>query len=139
MRSPIRLIFIVNLMISIGLPLMVSSCGEDSALKEETFRFKEINRGWAGTNQWGSSFIMTDDNGISQSFTQSDYNAYFTKSWTSILGINTHMSHIEYTHQNWFSTYGLSFYQSLTAGIPPHGDRLYLSVGGAGFEYDLDL
>jgi hypothetical protein len=82
---------------------------------------------------------MTDDNGISQSFTQSEYNAYFTKSWTSILGINTHMSHIEYAYMNWFSTFGNGCSQSLTAGIPPHGDRLYLSVGGTGFEYDLDL
>lgn len=118
--------------------LLLPGCGEDSALREETFRFSDQNRGWAGQDEWGSSFIMSDDNGISQSFTQSEYSAYFTKSWTSILGINTHMSHIEYAYMNYYSTFGSGFSQSLAAGIPPHGDRLYLSVGGTGFEYDLD-
>ncbi|MFO7616957.1 MAG: hypothetical protein R6V75_06870 [Bacteroidales bacterium] len=122
-----------------AMPLMLlTACGEHSAIVEETFRFADANRGWAPAEERGESFIMIDDNGISQSFTQAEHSSYFTKSWSSILGINTHMSHIEYTHCAWYSTFGTAYSQSLTAGSQPHGDRLYAGVDGVNFEYDLE-
>ncbi|MDD4813680.1 MAG: hypothetical protein PHE46_10770 [Bacteroidales bacterium] len=121
-----------------GMLVLLTACGEHSALKEETFRFAEVNRGWAPAEGLGESFIMVDGNGITQSFTQTQHSSYFTKSWSSFLGINTHMSHIEYTHASWFSTFGSGYSQSLTAGSPPHGDYMFVGVDRTEFQYDVE-
>ena len=115
---------------------VLSACGENHGLKEETFLFDEENKGWIVTDSASFRFIMKDSNGIGYGFSLVDSSYYFGKSWSSFLGITTHISFREYHYQNFSSNYGLSFHLSLTAGFPPYGDALYVDLGDIAFSYD---
>lgn len=122
-------VFFVNLL----------SCGEDSALKEETIYFQDENKGWITSDSLGFNFIIVDNNGISQSFTMNRDNYEFSKSWGSFLGVNTDMTHAEYHYQAYTSNYGITYSISLTAGFEPFGDDLYIELDGIGFAYDFQF
>ncbi len=113
------------------------SCGEESALKEETIYFQEENKGWLTADSLGYNFVIIDNNGISQSFTMNRDNYEFSKSWGSFLGVNTDMTHTEYHYQAYTSNYGILYSLSLTAGFKPFGDELYVVLDRIGFAYDL--
>ncbi len=127
----------MNKLITIaGLLLVLTACGENHGLKEETFLFAEGNADWIITDSTRYQFIMQDANEISYGFSLKDSSYYFGKSWSSILGITTHISYKEYHYQNFISNYGQSFHLSLTAGFPPYGDDLYIDLGDIAFSYD---
>jgi hypothetical protein len=63
------------------------SCGEESALKEETIYFQKENKNWITADSIGCNFILQDNNGISHSFTMLRDFYEFSKSWGSFLGI----------------------------------------------------
>ncbi len=120
--------------------LLLVSCGEEHAIKEETLYFKDENRDWVLKDSVHLPFIMVDDNGISQSFSLINSTCYFNKSWSSTLGITTHMTHTEYCYTACGSTYGTGFSLSLTAGLSPnHGDQVFILMGDIGFAYDLEI
>jgi hypothetical protein len=114
------------------------ACGENHALKEETFRFDKANEGWIVEDSTMYRFIMQDDNGISYGFSLRDSSYYFGKSWSSILGVTTNISYKEYHYQNFYSSYGKSFHLSLTAGFPPYGDDIYVGLDDINFCYDFE-
>ena len=58
-----------------GMLVLLTASAEHSALKEETFRFAEVNRGWAPAEGLGESFNMVGDHGITQSFTQTQHSS----------------------------------------------------------------
>jgi len=116
--------------------IVLFSCGEDSALKEETIYFQDKNKCWITKETTGYNFIMIDNNGISQSFTMNIDDYEFNKSWSSFLGVNTEMTHTEYHYQSYTSNYGTQFSLSLTAGFEPFGDDIYIDLSGIGFAYD---
>lgn len=134
MRKVMRLS--LSLLIPVALAFLVS-CGENMALVEETLYFDAGNAGWLSQDTMGVNFVMSDNNGITQSFTMDSEEHYFGKSWTSTLGITTHMTHTEYRYQAWHSSYGYSLSQSLRAGFEPYGDRLYVDLHGTTFAFDL--
>jgi len=117
--------------------VLIASCGENHALKEETFKFDEENKGWVNIGPARLSFMMRDSNNISYGFSQVNSDYYFGKSWSSFLGITTHISLTEYNYQKFISNYGIEFSLSLTAGFPPFGDALYVEMDDIGFSYDL--
>ncbi len=120
--------------------ILCTSCGgEENALKKETFYFNEYHAGWITLDSIGDSFVMTDNNGISQSFTMTGNSYYLNKSWSSFLGVNTIMTYTEYQYQYYTSSFGISHSISLTAGRPPFGDDLYVTLNGVGFAYDFDF
>jgi hypothetical protein len=113
------------------------SCGEKSAIKEETLYFQDENKGWLTSDSTGYNFIMIDNNGISQSYTK-EWDTYeFSKSWGSFLGVNTEMTHAEYHYQPYYSSYGTPYSLSLSAGFEPFGDGLHIKLGEIEFDYDL--
>ena len=122
------------------LMMLLAACGgEKTALKEETFYFQKVHADWIASDSIDDSFIMTDNNGISQSFVMNHNSYYFNKGWSSFLGVNTGMTLTEYHHQAYHSGFGMSYTFSLTAGDPPYGDHVFISLGDVGFRYDFDL
>lgn len=119
------------------LPFFLLSCGENSALKEETYYFEETHRAWIPDYDQNFQFVVSDTNGISESFMLDQDETYFTKSWGSFLGINTDMTHTEYHYQAYSSSYGNRFTISLTAGWPPYGDEIFVTMNDVEFAYDL--
>lgn len=114
----------------------VISCGENSALKEETLYLKKENKGWLAADSLGYNFILVSNHGIAQSFVLSSENYEFNKSWGSFLGVNTDMTYSEYHYQAYSSNYGVSYSSSLTAGFKPFGDDFYVELDRVGFAYD---
>jgi hypothetical protein len=118
--------------------IILASCGEEHALKEETLWFSQDNRAWIEADAIRQPFLMTDDNAITQSYSVNFNTSYFNKGWSSFLGINTHMTHSEYSYIDFRSTFGTSFSFSLTAGsMPERGDVVYAELNQVGFQYDL--
>lgn len=132
-----RIIQLSHKLFLIIVTLFLSSCGENFALKEETIYFQEKNLGWLSEDVRGDHFVMTENNGISSSFTMERNSYELSKSWSSFLGVNTHMTFREYQYQNYSSSYGTSFSISLTAGYVPHGDVIYVTLAGVDFGYDI--
>jgi hypothetical protein len=118
---------------------MLISCGEDHALKKEKFYFEEEHIAWLPADTLDDVFLMRDNNGITTSFYKNGDDYYFNKSWTSVLGINTRMSLTEYRYLNYASPFGGSLHISLTAGWPPYGDELYVSLNGTAFSWDFNF
>ena len=116
----------------------LSACGENHALKEETFRFDKANEGWIVVDSTNYQFILKDSNGIGYGFSLRDSLYYFGKSWSSVLGITTHISYTEYHYQNFASSYGATYHFSLTAGFPPYGDHIYVGLNDINFAYDFE-
>lgn len=125
-----------RLLLAFVVVISLFSCGEDSALKEETIYFQDENKGWITSDSLGFNFIIVDNNGISQSFTMNRDNYEFSKSWGSFLGVNTDMTNAEYHYQAYTSNYGITYSISLTAGFEPFGDDLFVELDGIGFAYD---
>ncbi len=119
--------------------LLVTACGEDHALKKEHFYFAPENVGWLPADTLPETFWIRDNNGITYSYTLSTEDHYMNKSWSSVLGINTRMSFNEHHYKEYRSPNGSAFHISLTAGWPPFGDELYVSVMGTSFAWDLGL
>lgn len=120
--------------------ILLSACGgEGNGLKTETYYFNEQNAEWLTKDTIADTFVMMDNNGISQSFSMRSDNYYFNKSWSSIIGITTQSSLTEYHFQSYRSSFGLKFSLSLTAGIPPFGDNIYINLEEVGFAYDFDF
>jgi hypothetical protein len=129
-----------KILIIAALMIILASCGEKGAIKEETLYFKDENREWLLLDSVNLPFVMIDDNGIAQSFSYNTSSCYFNKSWSSFLGINTHMTHTEYCYTSCRSTYGTGYSQSLTAGsYPERGDVVHVSVDEINFSYDLEV
>lgn len=121
------------------LMMLFASCGENHALKKETFYFAAENRSWIPDFDIGDTFLMIDNNGISHSFLMISESEEFSKSWGGFLGITTHMSLTEYNYKEFSSNYGQRFSISLTAGWEPYGDELYVSFGANSFAYDFKM
>ncbi len=122
------------------LVLILSACGgEQGALKEEKLYFNQLHAGWITSDTINDIFIMTDNNKISQSFVMRSDTYYFNKGWSSFLGINTSMTYTEYHYQAYTSGFGMRYSFSLTAGSPPYGDVVFVSLNDVGFQYDLEF
>lgn len=118
--------------------IIFTSCGENHALKEETFYFSDEYKGWVLKDSYTLPFIMVDDNGITQSFSTNGSSCYFDKGWSSFLGINTNMTFVEYCYISFGSTYFTGFSLSLRAGTDAGtGDVVTIGVGDISFSYDL--
>ncbi len=128
-----------NSLLSLLAMLLLISCGEDHALKKEKYYFEEEHIAWLPADTLDDVFLMRDNNGISTSFIKNGDDYYFNKSWTSILGINTRMSLTEYRYLNYRSPFGQELHISLTAGWPPYGDELYVSLNGTAFSWDFSF
>ena len=120
--------------------ILCSSCGgEEKALKTETLYFNEFNAGWITRDTIDDTFVMVDNNGISQSFSMVSNTYYLNKSWSTFMGINTKMTLTEYHYQFYISSFGTNCSISLTAGLPPYGDDIFVYLDGTGFAYDFDF
>ncbi len=115
---------------------LLTACGEDHALKKERFFFQEENTAWLPADTLDEVFLMRDNNGITISFIKKSEDYYFNKSWSSFLGVNTRMSLTEYRYLSYRTPFGQTFRISLTAGWPPYGDELYVSLNGIAFSWD---
>jgi hypothetical protein len=116
--------------------LFLVSCGEDHALKKEKYYFADEDREWLPADTLADVFLMRDNNGITLSLAKNSEDYYFNKSWSSFLGVNTHMSLTEYSYISYHSPFGQDLHISLTAGWPPYGDELYVSLNGIAFSWD---
>ena len=116
--------------------LLLASCGEDHALKKEKYYFAGEDREWLPADTLNDVFLMRDNNGITISFVKNSDDYYFIKSWSSFLGVNTRMSLTEYRYFKYRTPFGQDFHISLTAGWPPYGDELYVSLNGIAFSWD---
>jgi len=121
--------------------LLFSSCGGEGEhpLKEEYFYLEDSHKEWLAPDSLNGIFIMTDDKGISQSFLMHRNFSEMGKSWSTVMGINTRTSYTEEYFQKYRSSYGLSFWISMRANSPPHGDNINITLGGVGFSYDFDF
>ncbi|HKK62694.1 MAG TPA: hypothetical protein VJ951_09045, partial [Bacteroidales bacterium] len=128
----------LNKIVILSLLASLLSCSEDWALVEETFLLNKENDNWVPETAT-ESFIMTDENHISQGFVISGEDQYMDKSWGGFLGLNTHMSFTEYRHRSYSSTYGYTFYSSIRAGWEPFGDQISIGLNDVEFCYDLGL
>ena len=117
--------------------LVLCSCGEENALKEETIYISKENKDWLTKDEVGSSFIMIDNNKISQGFLMSENSSYFSPSTTSYFWVNTKVIKTESYTQWYSSNYGQRFSYILTAGYTPFGDNLCVSINDILFAYDL--
>lgn len=116
--------------------LLIASCGEKGALKEETILFNEENKDWIITGNLGDNFLMIDSHGIAQSFMMNRNLHEFSTSAGSILFITTKITYREYHYQAFTSNYGNRFSLSLTAGYEPFGDELFIDLNNIGFSWD---
>ncbi len=130
----------LNSAILLVLILMLPACGEDWALKEETFAIAEENDGWVPVALDESTFIMIDNSGISQSYDIQDEEYYLDKSWGGYFGITTHMTFTEYRFRSYSATYEFDYSTSIRASTwEPYGDVLWVKLYNTGFRYDLSL
>lgn len=106
--------------------------------KEEIYPTDDENKGWLFSGDVGSNFIMADNNGISESFTMFTNLHDFDEGASGYFFITTSVSKRESFYQSFTSTYGHEMNLSLTAGYPPFGDELYVSLDGISFAYDLE-
>lgn len=116
--------------------LVLTSCGEDHALREETLCIADENRNWITPDTYGSGFIMVDNNKISQGFMMYGNSSDFSPSTTSYFGIRTRITKTESFTQSWSSNFGQSLMLILTAGFKPFGDRFSISINDINFMYD---
>ncbi len=124
----------------ISMLIILGSCGENWALKEETFLIAPENNGWVPTEVNEESFIMTDTLGISYGFIMDREEYYLDKSWGGYFGLTTHMSHTEYRSRSYTSTYGDDYSISIRAATwEPYGDELRIEINDLVFRYDLAL
>lgn len=126
----------INKYIFIILLLLVVSCGENSALKEDYYYVDKSNKDWLINDTLGDNFIMIDENGISQSFSMNDFQYSFNPSSTTILGVTTRTSYREEDYQSFSSNFGQLFSILLSASYAPFGDELYIKLGNTSFAYD---
>jgi len=108
--------------------LIISSCGEDDALKEETLYISSENRDWLIADEIGSNFIMIDNNNIAQGFSMYQNSSDFSPSTSSYFGVKTKVIKTESYTQGYSSNYGQRFSYILTAGFAPFGDNLSISI-----------
>ena len=118
---------------------VLCSCREDHALREETLTIAGENRDWITRDTYGTGFIMTDNNNITQGFMMQKNSTDFSPSETYIFGIRTRITKTESFTQSWYSNFGQSIMLILTAGFEPFGDRFSLSVNELNFMYDFKL
>ncbi len=136
--KPILRIFFRGLLLLFALFLLVS-CGEDSPLAcEETYYVSNDNKVWLTNDSIGDSFVMTDQNGISQSFTMQSNYTDFDKSWGGYFFITTHRSYREQYYQDYGSTYDTGFSLSLSALWDSYGDEISVQVGRTYFTYNFN-
>jgi len=120
--------------------ILLGSCSENWALREETFLIAPENDDWVPTEVEEESFIMTDTLGISYGFVMNSEYYYLDKSWGGFLGLNTHMTHTKYRSRGYCSTYGQDYSISIRAATwKPYGDELRVEVMDLVFRYDLLL
>lgn len=124
----------------LSLIIIAGACSDKWALKEETFIIADENSDWVPLEVPGESFLMTDNNGITQGFIMDREEHYLDKSWGGFLGLNTHMTHTEYRSRSYSSTYGHNYYIAIRAATwEPYGDELSISLMDLDFRYDLLL
>jgi len=119
--------------------LIISSCGEDDALKEETLYISSENRDWLIADEIGSNFIMIDNNNIAQGFSMYQNSSDFSPSTSSYFGVKTKVIKTESYTQGYSSNYGQRFSYILTAGFAPFGDNLSISINEISFTYDFNF
>jgi hypothetical protein len=115
---------------------ILCSCGEDWAFKEETLYIAAENRDWITPDKYGTSFIMVDNNKISQGFMMNENSTDLSPKTSSYFGIRTRISKYESFTQGWSSNFGQRFGITLQAGFEPFGDRLGISIDRIYFTYD---
>lgn len=115
------------------------SCGEDSPLaREETYFVSNDKQEWLSNDSLGESFVMTDQNGISQSFTMHENKKEFDKSWGGYFFVTTHRTYREHIYQSYSSTYETNYSLSLSAFWDPYGDEIRAEVGSTSFTYNFN-
>ncbi|MFC0876343.1 hypothetical protein ACE01N_07095 [Saccharicrinis sp. FJH2] len=127
--------YIIELLLVI---IVFMSCTENAALKKDVYNVNIENSEWINFSELERDFSMIDNNAISYSFGLSDRYHEYDKSWTSVVGINTHMSYREEYYESYTSTYGLNYSLNLSASFEPNGDCLDCRLGEVRFKYDLD-
>lgn len=106
--------------------------------KEKFYKVDDVNRDWIINGDAGSSFIMNNSSGISESFTMYSKTQEFSEGASGFLFLTTEVSKRESFYQAFSSTYGNTFSLSLSASYPPFGDEFYVSLNGVSFAYDLE-
>jgi hypothetical protein len=121
--------------------LLLASCGGEGEhpIKEERFYLEDIHKAWLTPDSIGTGFVMTDNNGISNSFSKYSESEEMGKSWTTVMGINTVTTYTEECFQNYNSTYAMRLEISMRANSSPHGDDISITLGQVGFSYDFDF
>jgi hypothetical protein len=120
----------------LALALLVTACGEDGALKKETFYIETENKGWLIDEEIGSHFIMIDNNKISQSYSMVNNTTDFTGGGSSVLFVRTRSVKREHVYQSYHSSFGPGFNLSLTAGYENMGDEISIRLGELSFHYN---
>jgi len=129
----------MNRFLLIVLIFVMYSCGDDYAIKHRSLYVADENRDWVIPDDYGSGFVMTDNNRISQSFIMTTNTTDFSPSTSYFLVIRTRITNTESFTQGYTSNYGSSHMFILTAGFEPYGDRISISINGLNFQYDFKL
>jgi hypothetical protein len=127
----------MNRFLIILIIIVLCSCRDDWAFKEETIYLAEESKDWLTPDKYGTSFIMVDNNNISQGFLMNQNSTDFSPSESYYFGIRTRISRYESYTQAWTSNFGQMIMFILHAGSEPFGDRFSMSINGIDFMYDL--
>jgi len=102
---------------------------------EETIYLDETTYKWAIDDPAKSTFVMVDNNGISQVFTKKANKHYFIESTSNSYG-RKEITNEEYIFQEYSSNFGNKFQISLKTGFDDLGDDIYIECARIGFGYD---
>jgi len=123
-----KLIFIISIF------LFLSSC-----VNEETIYFNDDNRGWIDYSSENESFLMIDNNNITNDFQQFSESSYFQEGSSAFVFITYKRMFREYISRQYHSLiYNNRFSMSLEAPYEPPGDELFVKINKTGFAYNLN-
>lgn len=126
----------MNKYLLILLVIVFCSCSDDHAWWKENLYVAGENKEWLAPDLEGSSFIMVDNNKISQGFLMFQNSSELSPSTSSYFGIRTRITKTESYVQTWRSNFGKYIMLIITAGVEPYGDRFRINMHNLEFMYD---
>ncbi len=115
--------------------LLLLTLSFQSCTKETIINLDEETYEWQTDDPPKSTFVMVDNNGISQVFTLKSNHRDYIISTSSSLGSTT-ITKEENIYQQYLSDFGNEFEIFLRTGIENYGDDIYFECAKIGFAYD---